>query len=99
MIKIPYINKLEREIYKDDLLSLTFLINNVGEDKIDGIVNYVLSTIVDRVYNNGRYYDFNRAIGVLESAKLELYRRKIAAYEDKKLEENGEVYTFDDETN
>jgi len=31
-------------------------------------------------------------IGVLESVKMELYRRKIADYEDEKCEENGDVY-------
>jgi hypothetical protein len=30
-------------------------------------------------------------MGVLESAKLELYRRKIAPYEDDKIAENGDV--------
>jgi hypothetical protein len=38
------------------------------------------------------YDDYNSLIGTLECAKQELYRRKIAAYEDKKIEENGEVY-------
>lgn len=32
------------------------------------------------------------AIGVLECAKLELYRRRIAEYEDGKIAENGDVY-------
>ena len=30
-------------------------------------------------------------IGALESAKLELYRRSIALYEDTKIKENGDV--------
>ena len=41
------------------------------------------------MYSN--YADINSAIGVLECAKLELYRRQAAPYEDKKIEENGEV--------
>ncbi len=36
--------------------------------------------------------DFNALIGVLESAKLELYRRMIAPYEDVKMKENGDCY-------
>ena len=31
-------------------------------------------------------------IGVLECAKLELYRRVAAPYEDDKIDENGDVY-------
>jgi hypothetical protein len=31
-------------------------------------------------------------IGVLECAKLELYRRVAAPYEDAKCEDNGDVY-------
>jgi hypothetical protein len=38
------------------------------------------------------YGAFNAVIGVLECAKLELYRRKIAQHEDRKCAENGDVY-------
>jgi len=31
-------------------------------------------------------------LGALEAAKLEFYRRVVAPYEDKKREENGDVY-------
>ena len=37
--------------------------------------------------------ELNEAIGALECATLELYRRKVAPYEDGKIAENGEVYT------
>jgi hypothetical protein len=40
-----------------------------------------------------RYADYNEVIGVLECAKLELYRRMVAPYEDRKMKENGDVYT------
>jgi hypothetical protein len=39
-----------------------------------------------------RYAHLNEAIGVLECAKLELYRRIAAPYEDRKMGETGEVY-------
>jgi len=38
------------------------------------------------------YQIYNDVIGALESCKLELYARKIRLYEDKKIEENGDVY-------
>jgi len=31
-------------------------------------------------------------MGALEGAKLELYRRKVAIYEEEKIKENGDVY-------
>jgi len=39
-----------------------------------------------------KYATLNTVIGVLECAKLELYRRVVADYEDQKCEENGDVY-------
>lgn len=38
------------------------------------------------------YQTYNDIIGALEGAKLEMYRRRVAAYEDTKLNENGDVY-------
>lgn len=38
------------------------------------------------------YVALNEVIGVLECAKLEMYRRMCAPYEDKKIAENGDVY-------
>lgn len=39
-----------------------------------------------------RFADYARVIGVLESVKLELYRRVIAPYEDTKAAQHGDVY-------
>ena len=38
------------------------------------------------------YSNINEAVGALECAKLELYRRVAAPYEDTKIAENGDVY-------
>lgn len=38
------------------------------------------------------FEDYAEALGALEATKLELYRRAIAPYEDRKIEENGDVY-------
>ncbi len=38
------------------------------------------------------YADYNEVIGVLECVKLELYRKVISKYEDKKEKKNGTVY-------
>lgn len=39
-----------------------------------------------------RYSVYNDIIGALECAKLEMYRRMVAPYEDQKIVENGDVY-------
>jgi hypothetical protein len=39
-----------------------------------------------------RYAHLNEVIGAIECAKLELYRRVAAPYEDLKISEAGDVY-------
>lgn len=83
---MPYINSERRkDIWNDRTLT----------DPITaGELNYYITKTVDKYIKfNGKYYQtFNEVIGVLECAKLELYRRVIALYEDQKKEENGDVY-------
>jgi len=58
-----------------------------------GQLNYfVTRACLDYMTDNPDYAEFNEVIGVLECAKLELYRRMVAPYEDRKCEENGDVY-------
>lgn len=58
-----------------------------------GELNYAITTEVDAYLNGAVNYDaINEVIGVLECAKLELYRRVAAPYEDTKIEANGDVY-------
>jgi len=61
-----------------------------------GDLNFVISRLCNRyIKTNGMCYAVvNEVIGVLECAKLELYRRVAAPYEDKKIEENGDVFTI-----
>jgi hypothetical protein len=58
-----------------------------------GDLNYIIThTLVRYLGRNPGYASINEAIGVLECAKLELYRRVAAPYEDRKCAENGDVY-------
>lgn len=59
-----------------------------------GELNYAITRIVDRYLatTGVRYTHLNEAVGVLECAKLELYRRIAAPYEDRKRDEAGDVY-------
>jgi len=65
-----------------------------------GELNYAITRLVDAYLvtaaseaGRRRYAHLNEAIGVLECAKLELYRRVAAPYEDAKMADSGDVYT------
>lgn len=60
---------------------------------VAGDLNYVITRLCHKfIDTNGLRYDtLNTVIGALECAKEELYRRKAAPYEDKKIAENGDV--------
>jgi len=38
------------------------------------------------------YSEYNEIIGILECAKMEVYRRLVVPYEDKKIEQNTDVF-------
>ncbi len=62
-----------------------------GIGKRGGEVNFVICTLVDMLYDRN-YTELSAAIGDVECAKLELYRRLLAPYEDDKITENGDVF-------
>ena len=60
-----------------------------------GELNFAITAMVDRYLEDKgelRYANLNEVIGALDCAKLELYRRLAAPYEDQKIAENGDVY-------
>jgi hypothetical protein len=65
-----------------------------------GALNFILTTIVHRYIERYgvNYVMLNEVIGVLECAKLELYRQVVAKYEDKKRIANGSVSGLDAKT-
>lgn len=60
-----------------------------------GELNYFITTLINNYIDKNVkcYTTLNEVIGVLECAKLELYRRIVAPYEDIKIDQNGDVYT------
>lgn len=80
---MPYISKSRRTALEPS-----------GKPETAGELNYAVTRLVDRYLSEKglRYQNINEAIGVLECAKLELYRRIAAPYEDKKIQEEGDVY-------
>ena len=58
-----------------------------------GELNYLITRLIKPYLgSNPSYATINNVIGVLECAKLELYRRIAAPHEDEKCRVNGDVY-------
>jgi hypothetical protein len=61
-----------------------------------GELNFAITVLVDNYLSDKgaiRYGHLNEVIGAIDCAKLELYRRVLAPYEDQKIQENGDVYS------
>jgi len=93
---MPYIKQEERvDIGLEDIYKLSEKIRRWNEPGRAGRLNYTISKLINHIYslrNNPSYANINEAIGVLECIKQELYRRLAGPYEDKKIEENGDVF-------
>lgn len=85
---MPYISQYRR-------IEESFPTSNAGE------LNYVLTKVLNKyLLENGlNYAHINDCLGALEGAKLEFYRRVAVPYEEKKLKENGDVYSEENLTN
>jgi hypothetical protein len=83
---MPYINQPIRDMIDETPLG-DVDVNTPGE------LNYAFTRLAHNYLraNGESYSNFNDIIGALEGAKLELYRRRVVPYEDKKIEENGDV--------
>ncbi len=62
-----------------------------GIGKRGGEVNFVICSLVDMLYDRN-YTELSAAIGDVECAKLEVYRRLLSNYEDQKIIEHGDVF-------
>lgn len=82
---MPYVKKTDRE-----------RLDGGDEATGPGELNYVITKKIDSYLGRKglSYANLNEIIGVLECAKLEIYRRIVAKYEDSKIAENGDVYTI-----
>lgn len=87
---MPYIRQEARKPIDKLLVKLIEQLKAADFDKQDGNVNYTITKMLKEIYPQS-YYNYNRAIGVLECIKQEFYRVDVAPYEDKKIIENGAV--------
>ena len=80
---MPYIKTADRQ----RLEGPRSFAKNAGE------LNYELTKVVRRYLGvDFNYQKLNDAIGALEGCKLELFRRVVSVYEDKKRMLNGDVF-------
>ena len=87
---MPYIKPENRRKYEKVLKELTSILKALPAEEVDGELNYVITKMLKEIYPL-RYFHINKAVGVLECAKLEFYRRVAAPYEDTKIKESGDV--------
>lgn len=88
----PYILQERRRPLIPFLEFLLTELNALGRE--DGDINFVITWLLDRFYNLSEtsYSKIKDAEGTLVCVALELYRRRATDYEDKKRNENGEVF-------
>ena len=87
---MPYIVKSQRPEIDRLLEPLIAHLKKQHTEVVDGQINYIITRILNGLYQP-KYFNYNRAIGVLEAAKQEFYRRHVAPYEDKRENEEGDV--------
>lgn len=95
---MPYISQDDREKLKHTLKLLVYQLDSFSDEDIEGVMNYCITYIINermRPYYSGswRYKWINRAIGILETVKLEFYRRVGTKCEDEAIIKTAEELT------
>jgi len=99
---MPYINEDERPELD---LAIENMIKSIFNDKTSisnpndfsnflGRINYCFSRVIMGIMKNTSYKNISMATGVLENIKQEFYRRIAEPYEDKKINENGDIKEY-----
>jgi len=90
---MPYIKQEDRSQYDSLVEDVVDALTDHGFKPADvGHVNYVVSSIIWKLFDsNKKYANANSLAGVLSCVDKEFYRRKVAPYEDEKIQENGDL--------
>ncbi len=104
---MPYIESKKRANLDNQIgLSVEAVKSNIdktfGNDlsdedflKIVGDINYFVSRFVSQLMGQTSYSKIALITGVLENIKQEFYRRKASIYEDKKINQNGDIKEYE----
>lgn len=90
---MPYIRKDLRDLYKAPAEAMAAFIEKAEPSQKAGILNYYITKLLDGAYKNKGYREYCEINGILGGVDKEFYRRRTAPYEDKKIQENGDVFT------
>jgi len=95
---MPYIKKDDRKEYNTLIKKLAVKVAKKNVDNCTqfcGDWNYIITKLIKETLKiencKTNYSQLNEVIGMLESCKLEFYRREVVPYEEKKIIENGDV--------
>ena len=97
---MPYINenaRLELDDCIDNMVECLTHGNNVSNEEFTtllGEINYSFTRILTKSMGEVSYSKIAMVTGVLENVKQEFYRRIAAAYEEKKIVQNGDIKEY-----
>jgi len=92
---MPYIKKEDRS-QLDPLIDA--LAEKLGDpDTFAGNLNYAITRLAAKMaLKNLRYRTLSQIHGVFQDAATEFYRRIVAPYEDKQIQNKGDVAEYDE---
>lgn len=83
---MPYIKEFDREYFNASIDEIVDSIRDPGD-----LCYCVYRMLKDIFEKDKRFKTISSLIGELECSKLEFYRRVVSPYEDKKIDENGDI--------
>ncbi len=94
---MPYIDNDGRNFVDKELVALITKLkhSSIPDEKREGYLNYTLCKLlfeVMRPHGGWRYWAINSVMGVLNCVTLEFYRRVAVPFEEKKKEQEGDVF-------
>lgn len=89
---MPYISAQDKAKFAAALAFFKYAVEIHGIS--NGELNYLITSLgLEYLRRHGTSYNtLSDVVKAMECAKLEFYRREVAPYEDKKIEQNGDVY-------
>ena len=90
---MPYVKRTDRALMKPQIDYLLLFLNEKGYNP--GWINYIITTIIYYWWKSSaqNYATLALICGTLDNVKDEFYRRVASPYEDRKIEEHGDVFS------
>lgn len=89
---MPYTNEKINKIIDPHIDGFIVVLLRFNIFEIAGILNRTICRIARAILQPKKYWKFALIIGTILLALLEIWRRMIVPYENKKTEENGDVF-------